>query len=157
APAAAPAARAEKPAEPVKPVVKAAEAPKPEKIVGKIPEDLPDFDKPAEPRIKPAAPANGRKLIDDTEMYDPGRDPAQMFAEAEHKAKVVTGRSKNMGFINGRWAMLWPWAFILILSVVGFGIGLADTFGNAAAANGPVRSAATVLAVFGMMLVMSIY
>jgi lysozyme len=157
--------RVEKPAEPVKPatkpVTKAAEAPKPTKIFGDIPEDLPDFDKPAEPRIKPAqssaASSNGRKLIDDTETFDPGRDPAQMFAEAEHKAKVVNGRSKNLGLINGRWAMLWPWAFILVLSLVGFSIGLVDTFGNATAVNAPVRSAATVLAVFGMMMVMSLY
>jgi lysozyme len=161
----APQPRVEKPAEAVssigKPVAKAAEAPKPAKIFGNIPEDLPDFDKPAEPRIKPvqssSASSNGRKLIDDTETFDPGRDPAQLFVEAEQKAKVVNGRSKNLGLINGRWAMLWPWAFILVLSLVGFGIGLVDTFGNATVINGPVRSAATVLAVFGMMLVMSLY
>ncbi|HEV7691333.1 MAG TPA: glycoside hydrolase family protein [Hyphomonadaceae bacterium] len=148
--------RAEKPAEPVKPVTKAAQAPKPAKIFGDIPEDLPDFDKPAEPRIKPAASSNGRKLIDDTETFDPGRDPAQLFVEAEQKAKVVNGRSKNLGLINGRWASLWPFAFILVLAVVGFSIGLVDTFGNFRSGSA-LRGANIVLAVFGMLMLTSLY
>jgi len=150
--------RAEAPVEPVKPVTKAAQAPRPAKIFGDIPEDLPDFDKPAEPRIQKtaAAPSNGRKLIDDTEIYDPGRDPVQMFVEAEHKAKVVNGRSKNLGLVNGRWASLWPFAFILVLAVVGFSIGLVDTFGTFRS-GATLRGANVVLAVFGMLMLTSLY
>ena len=79
-----------------------------------------------------------------------------LFAEAQRRAQIVNGRSKKLGLINGRWAMLWPWAFILVLSLVGFAIGLVDAFGDAAS-SGAARGAATVLAVFGLMMVMSVY
>ena len=89
-------------------------------------------------------------------MYDPGRDPVQMFVEAEHKAKVVNGRSKNLGLVNGRWASLWPFAFILVLAVVGFSIGLVDTFGTFRSGGG-LRGANIVLAVFSMLMLTSLY
>jgi lysozyme len=134
--------------------VRAAAQPKPEKIVQDIPQDLPDFDKPAEPRI---SPSNGRRFIDDTETFDPGRDPAEIFAEAEKKARVVNGRSKNLGLINGRWVMLWPWIFILILAGIAFTIGIVETTGNMDGGMDAPKWAPTVLAVFGMLMLMAVY
>src|SRR5690606_29243859 len=38
---------------------------------------------------RPAHAVRSRPLIDDTETFDPGRDPAAIFAEAEQNARVV--------------------------------------------------------------------
>jgi len=112
--------------------------------------------KPAEARA--TLGPNGRPLIDDTETFDPGRDPAALFAEGEHNAKIVNGRAKSLGLLNTRLVALAPWIFILVLSVLGFGIGLVNTFSDAAAGNGgAMRSASTILAMFGMMMLMSLY
>jgi GH24 family phage-related lysozyme (muramidase) len=98
---------------------------------------------------------NGRPLIDDTETFDPGRDPAALFAEAERNARIVNGRAKSLGLLSTRLVALAPWIFILILSLLGFGIGVANALGSG---DGVVmRSAATVLAMFGMMMLMSVY
>jgi hypothetical protein len=96
---------------------------------------------------------NGRKIIDDTDTFDPGRDPADMFAEAERNAKVVNDRSQRLGFFNGRFVNLAPWLAILVLSLLGFSIGLVDAIQQTGVAPG----ASTILAVFGMLVVMSAY
>jgi len=101
--------------------------------------------------------ANGRALIDDTEMFNPGRDPASMFAEAERNAQIVNGRAQHMGLINTRLITLLPWVLIFILSALGFGIGAVDTFGAPGVDNSGAGSASTVLAVFGMLVLMSVY
>lgn len=119
-------------------------------------EGFPDFDKPAE-KAAPASAAR-RPVIDDTEVFDPGRDPAVLFAEGERKAKIVNGHARRLGPISGRWVSLAPWIAVLALSVLGLVIGALDTFKTAAAAdaNAP-RAAATLIAVFGVMMLMSVY
>lgn len=132
-------------AAPIAPVVK------PEPAVR---DGLPDFDEPAE--RAPSAP-RARPIIDDTEIVDPGRDPALMFAEAERKAKIVNGHARRLGPISGRLATLAPWIVVLVLSVLGLIIGAVDTFkASPLDANAP-RAAATLLAVFGVMMLMSVY
>ena len=50
-----------------------------------------------------------------------------------------------------------PWLAVLVLSVLGLIIGAVDTFkAGPLDANAP-RAAATVLAVFGVMMLMSVY
>lgn len=118
-------------------------------------EGLPDFDQPAE---RMAAAARARPVIDDTEIIDPGRDPAELFAEAERKAKYVNGAAKRIGPISGRLAMQAPWIVVLVLSVLGLIIGAVDTFKVSAPLDASIpRAAATLLAVFGVMLLMSVY
>jgi lysozyme len=104
----------------------------------------------------PEPKSNGRAFIDDTETFNPGRDPAEIFAEAERNAKIVDVRVKRIGLFNGRVIALLPWVFIFVLSVLGFSIGLVETLG-ASAAEGALRSAPTILAVFGMLVLMSLY
>jgi len=132
--------------------------PEPTPIAAKPPhsevrEGLPDFDQPAD-RTAPRS----RPVIDDTEIIEPGRDPAELFAEAERKAKIVNGVSKRIGPISGRVALLAPWIIVLVLSVVGLIVGAVDTFNESSSlnANAP-RAAATLLAVFGVMMLMSVY
>lgn len=117
-------------------------------------EGLPDFDQPAESMtVEPRK----RPVIDDTEIVDPGRDPAELFAEAERKAKYVNGASKRIGPISGRLAMQAPWIIVLVLSVLGLIIGAVDTFKVDQLDASIPRAAATLLAVFGVMMLMSIY
>jgi hypothetical protein len=99
-----------------------------------------------------------RPVIDDTEVFDPGRDPAELFAEAERQEKIVNGNARRIGPISGRWIALAPWIAVLVLSVLGLVIGAVDAFkqGVTPVGAGP-RAAATVLAVFGVMLLMSVY
>lgn len=110
---------------------------------------------------RPASAAESvrnRPLIDDTETFDPGRDPAVMFAEAEQNAKIVQDRVRRMGLINTQLAVLAPWIAILVLSVIGLAIGLVDTFNvDAGRVSGIQQGAPTVLALFGMLVIMSIY
>lgn len=116
-------------------------------------EGLPDFDQPAEHTIRRARP-----IIDDTEVVAPPVDPAVLFAEAERKAKYVNGASKRIGPISGRLAMQAPWIILLVLSVLGLVIGSVDAFQHSASLNDSLpRAAATILAVFGVMLLMSVY
>lgn len=118
-------------------------------------EGLPDFDQPAE---RTAAASRARPVIDDTEIIDPGRDPAELFAEAERKAKYVNGAARRIGPISGRLAMQAPWIIVLVLSVLGLIIGAVDTFKVSAPLDASIpRAAATLLAVFGVMLLMSVY
>lgn len=120
-------------------------------------EGLPDFDKPAESAKPPTAPRD-RALIDDTEIVDTGRDPAKLFAEAERKAKVVNGHAKRVGPISGRVLVMAPWVFVLVLSMLGFGIGAVEAMKPAAGLESDApRLAGTILAVFGIMMVMSVY
>ncbi len=123
---------------------------------GAVREGLPDFDKPAE-RAGPAA-VSKRPVIDDTEVFNPGRDPAEMFAEGERKAKIVNGHAKRLGPISGRWVSLAPWIVVLVLSLLGLLIGAVDTFKDTSELGGEApRAAATLLAVFGVMMLMSVY
>ena len=94
-----------------------------------------------------------RPLIDDTETFDPGEDPAALFANGERDAETVNHRAKNLGIFNGRFVDLAPWIAILVLSLLGFSIGLVDAIKNTGIAAG----ASTILAVFGMLSVMSAY
>lgn len=118
-------------------------------------EGLPDFDLPSE--ASAADESRSRRLIDDTEIVEPGRDPSQLFAEAEHKAKVVNGQSRRVGPISGRLLALAPWIVVLALSVLGFVIGAVDTFKDNGIDAGIPRLAATLMAVFGIMTLMSLY
>ncbi|MEQ1782167.1 MAG: glycoside hydrolase family protein [Hyphomonadaceae bacterium] len=123
-------------------------------------EGLPDFNAPAE-KVRVADTAhNGareRALIDDLEIVEPGRDPSHLFAEAERKAKVVNGHAKRVGPISGRVMVLAPWIFVLVLSLLGFGIGAVEAMKTDGLEAGSQRVAGTVLAVFGIMMVMSVY
>lgn len=113
-------------------------------------EGLPDFGKPVERRTRP--------IIDDTEIVVPPADPATLFAEAERKAKAVNGAAKRIGPISGRLAMQTPWIILLLLSLLGLFIGAVDAFQHSADLNESLpRAAATILAVFGVMLLMSVY
>jgi len=119
-------------------------------------EGLPDFDQPGE-RGQSEAPAGARRLIDDTEVVELDRDPALAFAEAERKAKLVNGQSRRMGPISGRVLVLAPWIIVLALSILGFVIGAVDAFRGGGSPTGIPRLAGTILAVFGVMTVMSLY
>lgn len=119
-------------------------------------EGLPDFDLPPE-RFQAEADAGPRQLIDDTEVVETGRNPAELFADAERKAKVVNGHSRRVGPLSGRLLVLAPWIIVLALSVLGFVIGAVDTFKGSGLEAGVPRLAATILAVFGVMMVMSLY
>ena len=118
-------------------------------------EGLPDFNAPAEKAAADAA--RNRALIDDLEIVEPGHDPSHLFAEAERKAKVVNGHAKRVGPISGRVMTLAPWIFVLVLSLVGFGIGAVEAMKTEGLQAGTQRLAGTVLAVFGIMMVMSVY
>lgn len=119
-------------------------------------EGMPDFSKPAEKSAR-AVRASERPLIDDTEVIEPGRDPAQLFAEGERKAKVVNGHAKRVGPISGRFLSLAPWIVVLVLSVLGFAIGAVEALKPEAFGVGAPQLAGTILAVFGVMTVMSLY
>ena len=59
--------------------------------------------------------------------------------------------------VSGRLIMQAPWIVILVLSLVGFAIGAVEAFrGDGLGAGGP-QLAGVALAVFGVMLVMSVY
>ena len=119
-------------------------------------EGMPDFDAPAE-RMSAADTERARRLIDDTETFEPGRKPEDIFAEAERKARLVNGQARRVGPLSGRLIMNAPWIIVLVLSVVGFAIGAVEAFtGPAHDADAP-KAASMVLAVFGVMLVMSLY
>ncbi len=122
-----------------------------QKFEADVREGLPDFDRPAEAFQK-------RPVIDDTEVIDPGVDPAKLFAEGERKAKIVNGNARRIGPLSGRLAYQAPWIIVLVLSVLGVIIGAVDSFKTPVGleASAP-RAAATVLAVFGVMMVMSVY
>ncbi|MDZ4759953.1 MAG: lysozyme [Alphaproteobacteria bacterium] len=115
-------------------------------------EGLPDFD------ARPTRPARApRILIDDTELYDPGRDPAELFSDAEKIARSVNG--ERMHFIpaaRSRLVHLGPWIAILLLSILGLGVGLVENF-RSGSPSGAMAGAPTVLAVFGLLLMMSVY
>lgn len=125
-------------------------------MVADVREGLPDFDQPSE-RLEAGAAFRSRRLIDDTEIVELDRDPAEAFAEAERKAKLVNGHAKRVGPLSGRVLVLAPWIIVLILSVLGFIIGAVDTFKEGGLNTGVPRLAGTILAVFGVMMVMSLY
>jgi GH24 family phage-related lysozyme (muramidase) len=119
-------------------------------------EGLPDFDAPAE-RMSAAETARTRRLIDDTETFEPDRKPEDIFAEAERKARLVNGQARRVGPLSGRLIMNAPWIIVLVLSVVGFAIGAVEAFTAPAPDADTPKAASMVLSVFGVMLVMSLY
>lgn len=121
-----------------------------------IREGLPDFDKPAERAAASMKP--GRMMIDDTEIVDLGRDPAELFAEGERQARILNGRSRRIGPVSGGWINAAPWIAVLVLSLLGLLIGAVDIFRAQDAGSGDTpRAAATLIAVFGVMMLMSLY
>jgi lysozyme len=119
-------------------------------------EGMPDFDAPGE-RLSAAEAERRRRLIDDTETVDLGRRPEDLFAEAERKAQIVNGQARRVGPVSGRLIMHAPWFVILVLSLVGFAIGAVEVLrGGSLDADAP-QLAGVALAVFGVMLVMSVY
>jgi len=126
------------------------------RAASQVREGLPNFDLPGE-RMQREAEARARELIDDTEVVELDRDPAEAFAEAERKAKLVNGHAKRVGPISGRVLVMAPWIVVLVLSVLGFLIGAVGAFRGEGLPMGGPRLAGTVLAVFGVMMVMSLY
>lgn len=122
----------------------------------RVREGMPDFDAPGE-RPSAADAARQRRLIDDTETFDPGRRPEDIFAEAERKAQIVNGQARRVGPVSGRLLMQAPWIVILVLSLVGFAIGAVEAFRGDGLVGGGPQLAGVALAVFGVMLVMSVY
>jgi GH24 family phage-related lysozyme (muramidase) len=120
----------------------------------RVREGMPDFDAPVE-RATPSEAARSRRLIDDTETFDPGRRPEDIFAEAERKAQVVNGQARRVGPLSGRLIMHAPWIVVLVLSLVGFAIGAVEVMRSSADGGAP-QLAGVALAAFGVMLVMSV-
>ncbi|MEP7211136.1 MAG: glycoside hydrolase family protein [Alphaproteobacteria bacterium] len=131
-------------------------AARPAPVVQDIIEELPDFDAPVQPRTNAPRP---RIFIDDTEVFDPGRDPAALFAEGEVKERAVSTFSSPVNAIDPRMIRVAPWIAIAVLSVLGLAIGLVDSFRSVGieAAAQSAGASPTVLAVSGLMLIMSIY
>lgn len=129
----------------------------PAKEVVVVREGLPDFDAPTERSGlagSGAGSGNGRAFIDDTETYNPGRDPAELFAEGERRERQANGHAGlQLGGSAGRLA---PWLVVLILAALGLAVAFAEMFGGGSAL-GRANAAPTVFAVFGLMLVMSLY
>ena len=120
---------------------------------GPVREGLPDFDAPPEPPLS----AVRRALIDDTETFNPGRRPEELFAEAERQAQIVNARTRRLGPLNGLTLMNTPWIMLLFLSVLGCVGVIAALSGALPAAAVNPQLAGAGLAVFGLMLVMSLY
>jgi GH24 family phage-related lysozyme (muramidase) len=125
-----------------------------------IPEDLPDFsaekpaDKPKAPRPADSVHDNGRRLIDDTERFEPGRPVEDLFTDGLQAEKVANGRARKMGLMDNRTLRLAPFVAFLILSIVGLSIGLIEVFREDTRS---ITGASTVVAVFGLLTVMGIY
>jgi lysozyme len=119
-------------------------------------EERPEIDAPVPPRASAPRP---RIFIDDTEVFDPGRDPADLFAEGEAKERASNGFSSPVNLISPRVIRVAPWIAILILSVLGLAIGTVDSFRSVSieAASRAAGASSTVLAVSSLMLIMSIY
>lgn len=113
-------------------------------------EDLPDFSTEASGE----SARNGRKLIDDTERFDPGRAPEELFTNGLQVEKVVNGRARKLGLMDNRTLKLAPFVAFLILSVIGLAIGLVEVFRDDTRS---ISGASTVVAVFGLLTVMGIY
>jgi len=122
----------------------------------RVREGMPDFDAPVD-RVSAAEAARRRRLIDDTETVDLGRRPEDLFAEAERKAQIVNGHARRVGPVSGRLIMHAPWIIILVLSLVGFAIGAVEILRGESLDAGAPQLAGVALAVFGVMLVMSVY
>lgn len=133
-----------------RPVEKPAPAAKAQPVVI---DGMPDFDAPAAKVL-----TNRRPLIDDTETFDPGRDPAQLFEEGVRNEKIANGHAPSVR-LDTRLAKLAPWLVVLVLSGLGLAVALVDMFTarGGEAINGAMTGASTVFAVFGLMLVMSVY
>lgn len=117
---------------------------------------IPGFAPPTSAAIDAPRP---RIFIDDTEVFDPGRDPAVLFADGEAREREVNGFSSPINAVHPRLLRMAPWMAILVLSLLGLVIGIVDSFrgvGFDGGASGPDGSA-TVLAVSGLLLIMSIY
>jgi len=97
---------------------------------------------------------NGRKLIDDTERFDPGRDPQDLFTDGLEAERVVNGRARKLGVMDNRALRIAPFVAFLILAIVGLAIGLVEVFREDSRS---ISGASTVVAVFGLLTVMGIY
>jgi hypothetical protein len=62
-----------------------------------------------------------------------------------------------VGLVSGRLLAQMPWIVVFVLSLLGFVIGAVDTFKDSGAEAGVPRLAGTILAVFGVMTLMSLY
>jgi GH24 family phage-related lysozyme (muramidase) len=131
-------------------------AARPAPVVREVIRDIQDVHAPVQPRASAPRP---RIFIDDTEVIDPGRDPADLFAEGEAKERAVNGFASPVNAIDPRVIRVAPWIAILALSVLGLAIGIVDSFRSVAidAASRGVGASSSVLAVSGLMLIMSIY
>lgn len=148
-----------------------------------VPEDLPDFDAPAEPpksvaqpqaktvvessvaKAGAGSPPRPRIYIDDTEVYEPGRDPDDLFAEAEAKDREVSERfaqkpaaAKAESGDQRSWALsLAPWAAMVLVSIIGLGAAAYASITNTGAVATPQPDPSIWMAVFGVMLLGSVY
>ncbi len=153
-----------------------------------IPEDLPDFDAPAQkpaarasaPPVEPPPPPESfetpeaastipspprpRIFIDDTEIYEPGRPAEALFAEAQTRQRTLTDRfdirQKPAASDDASWiAGLAPWLALVIVSVLGLGVAVYESIHNTAGAaiQAPFPGASTGLALFGFLLLASLY
>jgi lysozyme len=98
-----------------------------------------------------------RIFIDDTEIYDPGRDPAELFAEIEAKQAQPLREAQRPLHLKIDLAALGPWLAVLALSIMGLAVGLVEIVENTESPGAAFPGALTVAAVFGLMLVMSLY
>ncbi len=119
-------------------------------------DELPDFaTDAARTRVGGEAhETNGRKLIDDTERFDPGRDPQELFTDGLHAEREVNGRVRKLGVMDNRALRIAPFVAFLILSIIGLAIGLVEVFKDDTRS---ISGASTVVAVFGLLTVMGIY
>ncbi|MEZ5937463.1 MAG: glycoside hydrolase family protein [Hyphomonadaceae bacterium] len=143
-----------------------AAAVRPAARVATIPDELPDFDAPRPLRTRPEEPASSpgqplarapeaadqdadrKVLIDDTEVFDPGRAPEDIFAEAVRNEAIVNGRATR-GEVLVRLA---PWIAIFLISAPLFGVGLFELLGAGGSKMAPV-----LVVVFGLLLAASVY
>jgi lysozyme len=109
---------------------------------------------PPTPRPQTRPQAAQRKLIDDTEVIDPGKDPQTLFEEAVRKEKSLKARTEA-GRAGGAWSIA-PWLGFLLMSIVGLAVSMTFALNDRTsevAAPGPLAGAA----VFALLAVISIY
>jgi lysozyme len=108
---------------------------------------------PQPPSLESGKPGP-RIFIDDTEIYDLGRDPSELFAEIEAKDAEADERP---GVAKLNLKGLGAWFAVLALAVMGVVVGMIETVRQADAPGNGISGPLVVLAVFGLMMVMSLY
>jgi GH24 family phage-related lysozyme (muramidase) len=115
------------------------------------------------PKVRQPAPAERpasltasgqRRIIDDTEQFDPGKDPSQLFSEALDAEKHVNGRVKRLGVLSNGALRIAPFVVLLALALLGLAIGLVE-LQRAGAGGSPAM--ATAVFVSGIVAAMSAY